>query len=331
MIITIERATDAAEARRQATTVARQLGFDDEQIGRVAIVATELATNIVKHAAKGELVAQPYRIDATHDGVELIAIDAGPGIADLARARADGYSTAGSAGTGLGAIQRIADEIGVYTHPGQGTVAMARLAPPRGRDAPVDTGFTVGAIAAICPGETISGDAWTAAPARDRCRILMVDGSGHGEAAAEAARVAIRLFEAKPGLGLVELMTALHHGLGHTRGASAGMLELDRAAGTARFAGLGNISATLFTPAGRRGLVSSGGTLGHTWRAVREYANPISGATMAILHSDGIATRWQLDAYPGLEASHPSVIAGVLYRDFRRGRDDATVAVVKVA
>jgi hypothetical protein len=168
-------------------------------------------------------------------------------------------------------------------------------------------------------------------PARNRCRLLVADGSGHGPAAATAARAAVALFEAKPGLGLVEIIAQMHAGLAHTRGASAGVLEIDRDTREVRFAGLGNISTIVITPQGRRGLISAGGTLGHTWHTVREFGQPFVGAATVVMHSDGLATRWQLDAYPGLEANHPAVIAAVLYRDFRRERDDVTVVVVKVA
>ncbi len=328
MIISVERATDTAEVRRQAATLAGGLGYDAEDAGRVSIVATELATNIVKHAGRGELVVQPYRTHASPAGVELIAIDTGPGIADLSRARADGYSTAGSPGTGLGAIQRLASVASMFTRPGQGTVSLARLA-RRGR---MEDGARVeiAAVEANCPGESVCGDAWAATVTRDRWRLIVVDGSGHGEAAAAAARAAIKLFEAKPGLGLVELATALHRGLGHTRGAAGAFLEIDLDAHLVRFAGLGNISGTLITRDGRRGMISANGTLGHAGRSVKEFTYPYEGLATIVLHSDGIATRWQLDAYPGLESCHAGVIAGVLYRDFRRGRDDATVVVAKV-
>jgi len=50
---------------------------------------------------------------------------------------------------------------------------------------------------------------------------------------------------------------------------------------------------------------------------------------MLVLHSDGLVSHWSLDAYPGLAARDPSLIAGILYRDFTRGRDDVTVVVAK--
>jgi hypothetical protein len=50
---------------------------------------------------------------------------------------------------------------------------------------------------------------------------------------------------------------------------------------------------------------------------------------LLVMHSDGLATHWNLDQYPGLVGRRPSLIAGVLYRDFARGRDDVTVVVAK--
>ncbi len=52
---------------------------------------------------------------------------------------------------------------------------------------------------------------------------------------------------------------------------------------------------------------------------------------MLVLHSDGLHTRWDLAAYPGLAARHPAIIGGALLRDFRRQRDDASVVVIKAA
>jgi len=334
MIIAVERATDTAEARRQAAELARQLGFDAERTGRVSIVATELATNVLKHAGKGELLVQHYDAGRDVAGVEMIAIDRGPGIADLARARADGFSTAGSRGTGLGAIQRIADLVSVFTQPGQGTVALARVARP---DLPAAasaaaTSFESGSVVAVCPGEAVAGDACAVLPIRDGLwRLMVVDGSGHGAAAAAAAVAAHTLFEAHPALGLADLLALMHRGLGHTRGAAVAIAEIDREARLVHFAGLGNIAGTLSSPEKRHGMVSANGTLGHTWRTVKQFDYPFDGGgATVVMHSDGIGTRWRLDGYPGLGACHPSVIAAVLYRDFRRTRDDASTLVAKV-
>lgn len=66
-------------------------------------------------------------------------------------------------------------------------------------------------------------------------------------------------------------------------------------------------------------------------RRRQAFTYPWSPDAVVVLHSDGLRTRWRLDAYPGLARRHPSLIAGVLYRDFARRRDDVTVLVVAAA
>jgi hypothetical protein len=90
---------------------------------------------------------------------------------------------------------------------------------------------------------------------------------------------------------------------------------------------VGNIAAAFHVNGAVRQAVSHNGTLGHEARAFREYAYPWHPGGMAIVHSDGLATRWSVDAYPGLRRRHPAVVAAVLYRDFSRRRDDVTVVV----
>jgi anti-sigma regulatory factor (Ser/Thr protein kinase) len=337
VIIRLSQASDSGEARRQAAALAERSGFDAEAAGRVAIVATELATNILKHAGTGEIAIEAYDGGAdgggaddggAHREIELLAIDNGPGMDDFARCLEDGYSTAGSQGAGLGAVHRLSGSVSVFTRPGLGTVIAARLAAQP--TVPARWPFTVGAVAMPYPGETVSGDGWAIRRRDAHCRLMVVDGSGHGPLAAQAAQAALQLFAQLDAVAPDEAIAAVHRALGATRGAAVALAAIELPSRLVRYAGLGNISGTLIDDASRRGMVSTNGTAGHVWRKVREYGYPFAGADpIIILHSDGIATRWQLDSYPGLVRCHPSVIAGVLYRDHTRGRDDATVVVVK--
>jgi len=329
VIIRLAQPTDAAEARRRAVALAERAGFDAEAAGRVSLVATELSTNILKHAGSGEIAIETH--DAgTHQEVELLAIDGGRGMENLARCLEDGYSTAGSQGTGLGAVHRLADTVSVFTRPGLGTVILARLAAVRA--APVRRIFEVGAVAAPCPGETVSGDGWSVRRRDAQCRVLLADGSGHGEHAARAAQAAIELFAELDAHAPAAAIALLHRALSATRGAAVALAAIDLPSRTVRYAGLGNISGTLIDGASRRGMVSTNGTAGHVWRNVKDYDYPFAGADpILVLHSDGLTTRWHLDTYPGLARCDASVIAGVLYRDHSRGRDDVTVVVVKAA
>ncbi len=68
-----------------------------------------------------------------------------------------------------------------------------------------------------------------------------------------------------------------------------------------------------------------------TRRKFQEFAYPFPKGATLVMHSDGLISRWTLDAYPGLAAHDPALVAGVLYRDFQRGRDDVTVLVARGA
>src|SRR4051794_24710081 len=100
--IRVETRDQAGEARRRAATMASSLRLDETTAGRLALVVTECANNLWKHAHGGEILLNPLGLE--DPGVEVLALDKGPGMSDPARCFQDGYSTAGSPGTGLGAI-----------------------------------------------------------------------------------------------------------------------------------------------------------------------------------------------------------------------------------
>jgi anti-sigma regulatory factor (Ser/Thr protein kinase) len=329
VIIAIGETSQVGEARRAAAEFARKGGANDIQLGRVAIIATELATNIVKHAAGGGGMLIVERYSASEGtGIELMAVDKGPGMADVKASRADGFSTAGSPGTGLGAIERQADRFGVYSWPALGTVVLARVA--FGDSAAIPPNTDIGLVAVPYPGETVSGDKWAFGAGSRGHTLFVVDGSGHGPDAARAAETATKIFDAYGSEDCVPLVERIHRGLAPTRGAALAVARIDAAEKLIRFVGIGNITGALLTGVESRQMVSHNGTAGHIAPRIREFVYPFSGMPCIIMHSDGLSNRWRLADYPGLAAAHPSLIAAMLFRDFRRGRDDATIAVMRV-
>jgi anti-sigma regulatory factor (Ser/Thr protein kinase) len=326
--VAVTEASDASEVRRVAADLASRLGFGETDAGRVAIVATELATNLVKHAGGGELVIGGIR-DGDVPVVSLLALDRGRGIARLHESLRDGFSTTGTAGNGLGAIARLSDRLDVFSAPGAGTGVVAEVHPgTRGVRTP---GLAVGGLSVPVAGEDVCGDGWAFVEHEGRAVLLVVDGLGHGAGAAEAAVHATQIFRRDVRLGPEELMGRLHDGLRATRGAAAAIAEVDRRRGLVRYVGVGNIGATVLVDGTTRSLVSLHGTLGHDVRKLREFQYPWPSGALLVLHSDGLVTHWSLDGYAGLTRRHPRLIAGVLYRDFKRGRDDATVVVLREA
>jgi anti-sigma regulatory factor (Ser/Thr protein kinase) len=328
VITPVVHSSEVGEARRAASEFAHKAGANAAQLGRIALVATEMATNIVKHAGAGggALVLERFD-DAAGAGVELLALDRGPGMADVKACFADGFSTAGSPGTGLGAIVRQADLFGIYSRPGLGTALSARFVftPPTMNSPATD----IGVVNAPYPGESVCGDKWAFDAGRNGNTLLVVDGSGHGVYAAEAAGIATGIFSEHAAEECVPLVERLHRGLAPSRGAALAVARIDTGAGLVRFVGVGNIAAAMVTGSDTRQMISHNGTAGHIAPRIREFTYPFTAPPTVILHSDGLTNRWKLADYPGLGACHPSLIAAVLFRDFRRGRDDATVAVMR--
>ena len=321
--------TQPGEVRRAASTMAKQLGFDETTVGRVAVVATEAATNIVKHGKGGEVLLRPLQVDGER-GIELIALDKGPGIANLSESLVDGVSRSGTPGTGLGAIARMADVHDIYSPFERGTAVLARIWQTRGgiRHRPP---LEVGGVCVPKPGETVCGDGWAMTPNASGASLLLADGLGHGPDAAEASREAARVFQEHVTEGPAALLRFVHDALRGTRGAAAAVAEIDCETEVITFAGVGNIAGTVLADGGRRNMVSHNGTLGHAARKVSEFTYPWTPTALVVLNSDGLVTHWSLDGYPGLASRDASLIAAVLYRDFTRGRDDATVVVAKRA
>jgi len=324
MLAVVADQSQIAEARRVAADMARFGGFDETAAGRVALVATELATNLLKHAGGGDILMRNFA-DGDSAGIELLVLDKGPGIGDLRRALGDGYSTAGSPGNGLGAIRRQSDEFAIWSRSGMGTAIVARIR-ARAASGPA----IIGAVTHPCPGETICGDAWRFAALEAGPALVLADGSGHGAAAATAAEKAAAAFLGAPNVDAVRQMQLIHRALASTRGAAAAIARLDLGERMVRFVGVGNISAAVTSGAGMKRMVSHSGTLGHVAPRIREFTYPWESGATVILHSDGVSPRWSLDDYPGLATSHPSLIAGILFRDHRRGKDDAAVVAMRV-
>jgi anti-sigma regulatory factor (Ser/Thr protein kinase) len=325
-VYTIDDRSQIGTARRAAADMAASLGFDDVQAGKVGLAITESGTNIVKHAGRGRLVLTALESEGIA-GIELIALDKGPGIPDVGASLRDGHSTAGTLGGGLGALSRLSNSFQVFTHPGQGTALRLEVwsKPPTSRMQAIE----IGGICFARTGETVSGDGWGVQTWRDQVTVLLADGLGHGLEAHEAARAAVETLATHAKEDPVDLVHSCHGALARTRGAAVAVAKLLALERSGRFAGVGNIVARIEGTASSRHLVSYNGIVGHTLRKVQEVPFAWPEGALLILHSDGLGTHWDLAAYPGLASRHPALIAAVLYRDYDRGRDDVSVIVLR--
>jgi anti-sigma regulatory factor (Ser/Thr protein kinase) len=327
--VPVQDSSQVAAARRLGTAYAASVGFEGAECSKIELILTEIATNLLKHAGEGEIMlrdlSEPYG-----SGVEILSLDKGPGIPDAARAFSNGFSTAGSPGTGLGAIARLSSQCDIWAAPGQGTALLARvLKPSRSTSPGPRSQFRLGVISLPMPGENDCGDAWTTTHRLEGLRVMVADGLGHGTFAQDASRAAVRVTVENGHLAPVDLVHRIHDGLRATRGAAVAVADIQRTDSSIRYVGVGNIAGAVITEDKIRQMVSHNGTAGHQVSKVQEFSYPWRVDSTLVMHSDGLISHWSLSPYPGLLQKDPSLIAGVLYRDFGRGRDDVTVVVVR--
>ncbi|MEE1751446.1 SpoIIE family protein phosphatase [Streptomyces sp. SP18CS02] len=317
---------DHGSAVQLAASAARRTALDQQLAGalpdRAAVLASELAGNIVKHARQGSLYIQPLPLRA---GVEVLAVDRGPGMADPEQCLADGYTTTGTLGSGLGAVRRIADEFTLRTRPGAGTLVSARLGDPA-RHSPAPTP-AVGAVCVPAAGESECGDAWGIAEIDGVRTAIVVDGLGHGAPAAEAAGLAVRCFHRDPQLPLPQLLKTMNRALRRSRGAAVTLVRL--APDGVEHCSVGNVRAQIVAPgAVRTRFGGQPGVVGWNMPEPRVQRIAPEPGTIVLLHTDGVDTRWAHDPSPFLTGLPAALLAGALVHGHRRTRDDATALAI---
>jgi hypothetical protein len=290
-----------------------------------ALVATELSSNMLRHAGSGDLLVQAVG-DRFFRGIELLAVDRGQGMSDVNHSLRDGHSTRGTAGTGLGAARRLSHEFDIYSEPERGTVVLSRVGGAPERRPPL---LRWGAVGTSAPGETVSGDQWAIAHDASTVSVFMVDGLGHGPKAHEAAMQAGKVFTDYGNESPGSLLRRMHEALRSSRGAAVAIAQSDIASGVVTYAGVGNVNGIIVRLDGRsQGLLSNNGTVGADRISVKEFTYDWQPGDTFVMHTDGLKTRWSIKDRPGLAARHPAIVAALLHRDYLRGRDDATVTVL---
>ncbi|MCW2864306.1 MAG: magnesium or manganese-dependent protein phosphatase [Actinoallomurus sp.] len=330
--VTVADESQVHGAAAAASAAALAAGLDAADLATCELLATELATNLVRHAVGGRLLMNV----SGRGAVQIVAVDRGPGIADVAASMTDDFSTGSSLGAGLGACRRGAAQFDLYSRVGQGTVVLARVGPAAAEPSGL---IEVGGVITPHPDESAVGDGFGLAWETHRMTVGVVDGLGHGVEAAEARQAALELLEQQPALGSAGLLREIDEGLRVTRGAAAAIAQIDGWSRQLSFAGVGNVTGRLFRPRADQTLISRPGILG-AGHGVGVAARPrlhrlVSADWIApavlVLHTDGITSRWDPADYPGTDHHHPAILAALIWRDALRGGDDATVVVVRTS
>jgi len=326
-LIAITDRSSIGEARRISSHMAELAQIKETGRGRVSLIATELATNLLLHAEGGELLIRVLPAEAG-PGIETIALDRGPGIANLHLSMADGVSGGGTRGCGLGAVRRLSTGIEIYSTQPAGTVVVSRV---RNVESKTRAQPQFSAICVPTPGESECGDAWQLRLDSGRFSAVVADGLGHGPLAASASSHAMEAFAARLFDSPCGYLEAAHSALHASRGAAIAIAQVDLGLYKLSYAGVGNIVGSIVNSSGKsRSLLSHNGIVGVEARKLQQFDYQWRDGDLLIMHSDGLSARWKLDDYPGLAQADTGVVAAILYRDARRGRDDATILVARL-
>ncbi|MBI2393428.1 MAG: SpoIIE family protein phosphatase [Deltaproteobacteria bacterium] len=308
-LVRVEGSAGVDDARLAAVVGAEAAHLDDVERAHAGEVAAALATNVCRAGGSGVVLVRPVG-DVTGRYVEILAIDRGAPLDEPEAA--------------LQPAAALSAEFDAWSAPAEGAVVVSRV----GRVAALRC--EVGAVSVPFPGETECGDGYFLEVAGARARLAVVDGLGHGHDAAEATRAAIGALSRMGGRPLAAVMEELHEALRRTRGAAVGLGDVDFAAHTLEWIGIGNIAGSVPDRDGTlRGVASYNGIVGHNVRGLQSMPYSWGQRGHAVFHTDGVSSTWVRARYPGVQQHHPAIFAGLIFRDHCRGRDDATVLVVR--
>lgn len=314
--------------KKDVRTIATEAGFSESKVGEIDIIVAEIVSNLVKHGDGGNLLVKKIVQDDI-DGLELIAIDNGSGIADLNRMMADGVSTTNTLGQGLGAIKRLSDHFQVYTQKDWGTILLSRVF--KSPLALQKKEIEVRTVIVPKVGETECGDGFHCEINNEESRFFLGDGLGHGKEAALAVNTAMESFRGSKETTPSESIKNIHLQVKKTRGLVGAIAHYYTLQKTWRICGVGNIAIRFINGIEQKNMMSYNGIIGYNIpKTLKDHEVAANEIQLLILCSDGIRTKWDLWKYPGLFKYDLSIVAAVLFKDFARNTDDMSVVVIRI-
>jgi anti-sigma regulatory factor (Ser/Thr protein kinase) len=329
--ITVRDEADVSVVREAIREASASVGLPHLRAEALVTAASELGQNLRLHAGGGQVALREV-IRQGIAGLEVIARDRGPGIADPTAALKGPTTDAGQSpsgpglGAGLAAAHRLADELDLEVRWQESTTARARkFASPLPRR-------ELAILARACGGEQVIGDDAVAVRRDELLSIAVADGLGHGPYARQAATRALSGLRADPAV-LPEPLAALEEAqqaLGETRGVVMAVVRIDRRAGEVTCACAGNVSAHLYRDRSVFRFACPPGVLGAPGTRLGKLnvdRAPYTERTVLVMFTDGISSRLDLSDDPALLREHPMVIAHRILIEHGKSHDDNLVLV----
>jgi len=320
--------SNVGAARLGASALAESIGFDPAVCEEIALAMTELATNLIKHTQGGKLTLTPLA-DGGRIGLEIESHDSGPGIADVEQALADRFSTAGTRGTGLGAVNRLMDELDITSGRGQATRIVCRKwvrqHPRSTRACPLAFGVATRSRR----NDEYNGDAFVVKQWAESALVGVIDGLGHGQLAHRAAWAARQYVESHFDLPLDQIFRGVDRACRSTRGVVMALARFDWGQDRLAFASVGNVEVRVFPSSALFPFSIRRGIMGLNAPKAMVTEHPWPPGHVLVLHSDGLRTHWNWKDFPSLAEQPAQAFAQELLRLLAKEEDDATVLVVR--
>lgn len=319
-----------AITKKEIHALAVKAGLGPKRLGETDILVSELLSNLVKHAVDGQVLVRPIMEDG-HEGLEIIGIDQGPGMADPKRMVADGISTKNTLGVGLGAMKRLSDVFQIYSQKDWGTVILIRVFDepmPLFRKPP---SFEIRSVVLPKPGEKACGDGFFSVTQHGYIKVFLGDGLGHGADAEDAVQQAGAAFMQCDAADACEIIRHINNAVRKTRGlvGLAGVFDINKKSWT--LCGVGNIMSRINSPSFSKNYLSYNGIIGlNVPRTLNGQRIEHEKGQHLMLCSDGLKSKWDSFRYPSILRNDLTVLCAALLKDYSRGTDDMSVAACKV-
>lgn len=316
--------------KKEIRALAHTLTFNERQIGEIDIIVAEMASNLVKHAGGGQILVKLVRHN-NNEGIELISIDNGKGIAEINKMLRDGESSKSTLGLGLGAMQRLSDTFQIYSLKNWGTIILCRKY-VKGLALHIKPSIAeIRSVVIPKPGETTCGDRFFHIENKNHIKLFLADGLGHGAEAARAVQEAGIAFTNCQELYTPEILRYINSNVRKTRGLVGMVAIFDIAQKTWDICGVGNISIKMNGPTFSKNYMSYNGIIGlNLPRTMSSQQIIHEKGQYLIMCSDGLRSRWDTLKYTGIVRYDLTILASSLIKDFNRTTDDSSVAICKI-
>lgn len=317
--------------KKEIHALAAAAQFGARRLAEIDIVVAEIVSNLAKHAGGGEVFVKLIE-EKGIQGIELLAIDNGPGISDLKHMLQDGASSKNTLGHGLGAIKRLSDIFQIYTHKGWGTLLLARLFNEQLPLAKKRETLEVHSLLVSKPGETECGDGFYFKQSKEHIKLFLGDGLGHGKEASAAVQKAIEAFKLCAEHSPVENLRYINQSVKKTRGLVATIAIFHVKERRWTICGVGNISTKFYSLGGTKNHNSYNGIVGLNMpNTMKDQEVSYEPGQCLVMCSDGLKSKWDVLRFPGILRNDLSLLNAALFKDFTRNTDDTSIASCKIS